>query len=349
MESEMINDAVYLKEFGGPDQLTIKTSSLPAVDANHARIEIVVSTVSTTDRIIRKGMFPPLNKRPPFILGYDFTGKVVELGSNVKGFKEGDWVTGIPMTGCYATFIDVDPDSMIKIPAIEDAASAAPITLFYLPAYQMLEHCADLKEGDKILIQAATGSVGQALLQLGKLKKLDMVGTGSESKLENITMHGAKALNYNSKNYKRELKDLAGRGFDAAFDCTNHYNLNLSYKLLSKEGVLVNYGLFNKSTTVEKRTVMKFIYFIANFVRLIAKLKFWNLGKKSAFFYDIQTEMTKRKGQFQEDLNTLHRYLKSGQILPNIQNKFKLSDAAKAHEELDKNTKTGYIVILDRQ
>lgn len=345
MKDELINKAVYLEQFGGPNELVLKTSSVPHPNKHQVRVKIAASSVSTTDRIIRKGMFPPMSKKPPFVMGYDFIGKVDQLGSQVNGLKVGDWVTGIPMTGGYANYVCIDSSEVCKIPEVKNVNTAAPITLFYITAYQMLEHFGDLKTGDKVLVQAATGSVGQAILQLGKIKGLNMVGTGSKSKLNKISRHGAIGIDYRSRNYKTALKDAAGSGFDAVFDCINHDNINFSYSLLKKRGFLVTYGLFNKATKVEKRTISSFVKFITSFLYLIIKLKIWNLGSKSAYFYDIQESMKKRQEQFQKDLTTLHKYLENGSILPAVHKIFRLDEAIESHAELEETSKDGYIMI----
>jgi len=349
MKNTKLNRAVVIKQFGGVDQLQVNNFPIPEPNERQVRVKIEAASISTTDTIIRKGMFPPLSQKPPFVLGYDFVGKVDKLGKQVNDVSVGDRVGGISMSGGYATYICIDTDKTFTIPAEIEATEAATLTLFYMAAFQMLTHYKSLRSGDKVLIHAATGSVGNALLQLGKIKGLEMVGTGSKEKHHQITRYGAKAIAYTSPHYSEKLSEAAGEGFDAVFDCTDHRSFNKSIRLLKRKGVLITYGLYTKAIQVEKRTGSYFIQFIGSFLYMLLKLAFWRmfLGKKAAHFYDIAASMKKQPARFQQDLEILHDYCETHKLSPSIYKTYTLEEIANAHLDLLKKDRDGYLVLVN--
>ena len=344
----MTNKKVIIEKFGAPEAIKVITDNhLPEPQPNEARIKIQASTVNSTDAVIRKGIYPLLKDKPPFTLGYDFVGIVDKRGANVKNLQIGQKVAALPQIGGNAEYICLPEKEIFTISSDADSAATVCLILAYMTAFQMLKHFAEVKSGDKILIHGGAGAVGNAMLQIGKNLGLEMVSTASADKLEFIESFGAKAVDYRSQNYEKELREAAGKGFDAAFDATNQTSFNQSFKLLKKGGKLVTFGTYSLAKNIEKKTAFNFVEFGLNFGLMMAKLKLWNLlpNGKSAAFFGIVDSKNKHRERFQADLNHLTELLKNGKIKPVIAKIFSLDKAKNAHELLEKGDVKGQIVL----
>ena len=104
---------------------------------------------------------------------------VDRLGDGVSGIEPGQTVAALPISGGYAEFICLPQRKLVPVPSGLDAAEAVSLVLNYVTAYQMLHRSAKVKPGQRVLIHGASGGVGSALLQLGRLAGLEMYGTCS--------------------------------------------------------------------------------------------------------------------------------------------------------------------------
>jgi NADPH2:quinone reductase len=91
----------------------------------------------------------------------------------------GDRVAALTVCGGYAEYIYLSQDKLVRVPATLDPAEVAPLILNYLVVYQVLHRMARVKPNDKVLLIGASGGVGTAFLQLGKLANLSIYGLAS--------------------------------------------------------------------------------------------------------------------------------------------------------------------------
>jgi NADPH:quinone reductase len=134
--------------------------------------------VEYTDVLIRRHLYPQtMRHRPPFVMGYDVSGEIDELGAGVSGFDLGDRVADMTVIGSNAAYLTLRADRMTRVPPGLDPAEAATLILSWTTAYQLLHRAARVKQGQCVLVQGASGAVGQALLVLGGLAGLELWGT----------------------------------------------------------------------------------------------------------------------------------------------------------------------------
>ncbi|WP_410511020.1 zinc-binding dehydrogenase [Paenibacillus sp. BR2-3] len=131
---------------------------------------------------------------------------------------------------------------IVPIPDGIDPEEAACLVLNYLMAYQLLHRYAKVQEGEKILIHGASGGIGTALLQLGKLSSVEMFGTASKEKHAYVSSLHATPIDYKHTDFVREIKKYHPDGMDVVFDCVGGINFKKSYPLLRKNGRLIGYG-----------------------------------------------------------------------------------------------------------
>lgn len=343
-----MNKKVVIKKFGAPEVIEIVAEPIPEPASGEARIKVEASTVNTTDTLIRKGIYPLLKDKPPFTLGYDLVGRIDRLGAGANDFNIGERVAALIQIGGNCEYVCLPTQSLLPVDDAADAADAVFLVLSGMTAYQMLKHFAAVKSGQRILIQGGSGAVGTALIQLGGHFGLDMTATASREKLDFVRRLGARAVDYKSPDYERELKEIAGDGFDAAFDAVGNRSFNLSFKMLNESGKLVTYGTLAKAKAIERKTFFNFLAFGAEFGAMMLKNKLRSSfsGGKSAEFFGIVDSRQLYPDRFQTDLTELFGLLENGAIKPVVQQRLKIEDAQKAHRLLDGGKVTGQLVLV---
>ena len=158
----------------------------PSVDESVV-VETYASGINYADVIIRWGLYSSAKQFVgwPITPGFEFSGRVVEVGTRVSKFKVGDDVFGVTLFGGYSTRIQVPANQIRLIPDNMTTSEAAGLVTVALTAwYAMIESC-KLRNGDKILVHSVAGGVGSMLLQIGKILGCHVTGVvGNSSKVQ---------------------------------------------------------------------------------------------------------------------------------------------------------------------
>jgi len=150
-------------------------------------VKVLAAGVSLPDVLAREGVHPE-TPRVPYTPGWDLVGIVDQIGEGVSGFELGQTVAAMPISGCYAQYVCLPQRKFIPVPAGLDPAEAVAVVLNYITAYQMLDRSAKVKAGQRVLIHGASGGVGTAFLQLGRLAGVEMYGTCSAQAAEDNSL-----------------------------------------------------------------------------------------------------------------------------------------------------------------
>jgi NADPH:quinone reductase-like Zn-dependent oxidoreductase len=314
---------------GGLETLQIVENDLRPPLEGEARIRILATAVGQDDVAIRLGKRPFL-KKPPFVPGYSFIGVVDATGEGVRDVKIGDRVAALTQFGSHAEYIYWKADELVPVPESLDPAEAVTLILNYLVAYQILQRVARVKPGDKALLIGASGGVGTAFLQLGKLAGLKMYGLASPAKHPILAAYGATPIDYHSQDFVEVIRRAEPDGIDYVFNGMGEECFERGLAVLRRGGVLVHYGGPQS---------------FGRFLLLVVKLIGYNLlpnGKS------IQGYGTHRLGVdlFKQDWAALFKLLEEGKIKPIIAGKYPLLDAVKAYELLESGQVTGNLVLL---
>ena len=328
---------VLITRFGGPEVLrVVEEATLPEPLAGEVRVKVRAASATFTDTMVRKGIYYGLKEKPPFSPGYDLVGVVDAVGDGVTGLETGQMVADLTVLGAYTEYICRPADSLVPVPAGLDPAEAVSLVLSYVTAHQMLHRTARVERGRKVLVHAAGGAVGTALLQLGKLLDLEMYGTASVSKHDLVTSLGATPIDYRSEDVVERIRALTGDGVDAAFDAVGGDSFKRSFRSLRKGGTLVAYGFYDNAMGKGGSVPIDYL-----------KVMLWNIlpnGRSSAF-YSIGGLRKKKPEWFREDLAALFDLLARGEIEPVIEKRMRLEDAARAHELIEEASVKGRIVL----
>jgi NADPH2:quinone reductase len=320
----------------------------PEPRAGEVRVRVLAAGVSLPDIMAREGIHPetPL---VPFTPGWDLVGVVDQLGDGISGIEPGQIVAAMPIHGAYAEYICLPRYELVPVPSGLDAAEAVTLVLNYITAYQMMHRSAKVKPGQRVLIHGAAGGVGSALMQLGRLTGLDMYGTCSLRGAAAVSELGGIPIDYQNKDFVKEIYRLTGDGVDVVFDPIGGAHLWNSRKALRPGGKVVGYGLITsirgEGLTSNHPGRRRRFQGTAIFALYIAGG--WLLpGRKRIIPYSIQTLKRLKPVWFREDLKDLLNLLQQQKIKPIIANRFPLIEARYAQELLGKGGVTGKIVLM---
>ncbi len=345
--TNMHHKRVLVTRYGGPEVITVVEEDIPIPKANEVRVKVLAAGVSLPDVLAREGVHPE-TPRVPYTPGWDLVGTVDQLGGSVTGFELGQTVTAMPIHGCYAQYVCVLKRNLVPVPAGLDAAEAVALVLNYITAYQMLHRSAKARPGQRMLIHGASGGVGTAMLQLGRLAGVEMFGTCSAQPAAVVRELGGVPIDYKNADFVAEIRRLTGDGVDAVFDGIGGNNLWRSRDALREGGRVVTYGFQSKmrggrmaSGDGGRHPIRESVELGGFIVR-----NWFQPGRKAMVPYSIQWLMRFRPGWFRRDLVTLLDLLQQGKIKPLIAQRLPLEEARRAHEMLGEGGVLGKIVLL---
>jgi NADPH:quinone reductase-like Zn-dependent oxidoreductase len=341
----MRHTRVIVTHYGGPDALRVVEEECPEPKSGEVRVRVLAAGVSLPDLLMREGVHPE-KPRLPFTPGWDLIGVVDRPGAGISGIEPGHIVAALPISGAYAEFVCLPQRELIPVPTGLDAAEAVSLVLNYVTAYQMLHHSANVKSGQRVLIHGAAGGVGSAVLQLGRLSRLEMYGTCSSRGASAVSDMGCVPIDYQHQDFVKEIHRLTREGVDAVFDGIGGTHIWRSRKALRPGGRVVAYGLTSSLRGGRLASGRRHRFHgIAIFGLYIAGG--WLLpGRKRVVPYSIQWLKRLRPALFRQDLIALFDLLKQQKIKPLIAHRFPLVEARHAHELLGKGGVTGKIVLV---
>jgi NADPH:quinone reductase-like Zn-dependent oxidoreductase len=336
---------IIVTRYGGPDAMTVVQEECPEPKLGEVRVRVLAAGVSLPDVMMREGIHPE-KPVPPFTPGWDLVGVVDRVGMQVRGIEVGQVVAALPITGAYAQYVCLPHEEVFPMAPGLDPAEAVSLGLNYVTAYQMLHRVAKVEPGQRALVHGASGGVGTALLQLGRLAGLEMYGTCSARAASTIAAEGAIPIDYRSEDFVLEIHRLTGEGVDVVFDGIGGSHIWRSRRALRPGGKVVAYGLTGslrggRITGARPHRVLG----LALFGFYIAA-GWLAPGWRRVVPYSIQWLKRHRPDLFRKDLRTLLDLLRNGKIKPIIARRFPLAQASQAQELLGQGGVTGKIVLV---
>lgn len=321
--------AIRIHKTGGQEVLKFETIETPICQADEVIVAIKSASVNYSDVLIRKGDYPYMPTFPA-ILGNEAAGIIAEVGSEVKHLKVGQRV--IAFGGpAYATEAVVKATSIIPIPDAVDFDEAAALPIIYLTAYHMLHSVRRVKEGETVLVHAAAGGVGTALIQLAKITNINLIGlTSKNSKAAVIKEMGYQhVINYKTEDVVARVNEITkDRGVDLIIDCIGGPRFDDNFKMLATLGHIIWYGIVAGQPTTDFKQALGSRPHKCHSVSMF-------------HLYGILNNPSLMMSSFK----TLIGYLLSGQIKPVIHARLPLAEAGKAHAILENRENIGKVIL----
>jgi len=238
--------AIIVREFGGPDVMTLETVPDPVAAAGQVVVRLKAAGVNPVDTYIRTGTHA-VKPALPYTPGTDGAGEVESVGAGVTGLAPGDrvYVAATGGSGTYAEKVVCAAAQVHPLPANCSFEQGAALGVPYATAYRALFQRANAKAGETLLVHGATGGVGIAVVELAHACGLRVIGTGgTDQGRATAREHGADVLvNHHAPNYTDEImKATGGRGVDIIVEMLANVNLDRDLGLLAKHGRVVVVG-----------------------------------------------------------------------------------------------------------
>ena len=257
--------AVVLHELEGPESLGYEDVQDPEPGSGEIVVRLRNAALNRRDVFVTQGMYPGAKPDAlPVILGSDGSGEVAAKGDGAEGPEEGAevvinpalyWgdnpkipgkeyrILGLPDDGTYAQFVKVPADHVYPKPSHLSHEEAAALPLGALTAYRALFSRGNLQEGETVLVPGIGGGVATFLVQMAAAAGATVfVTSGSDEKIERAKELGAEGgVNYNSEDWSKELKDMAG-GVDLSIDSIGGEVFNALVQLAKPGSRIVIFG-----------------------------------------------------------------------------------------------------------
>ncbi|WP_242247910.1 NADP-dependent oxidoreductase [Bacillus cereus group sp. BfR-BA-01523] len=327
--------AMVIDKYG---KIPMRMTEMPTPEINEYEVlaEIHAASINPIDFKIRDGKVKLLLKyKMPLILGNDFSGVIVKVGTKVTQFKVGDEIYARPRKdkiGTFAEYIAIHEDDIALKPKNLTFEEAASIPLVGLTSYQALHDIMQLQKGQKILIHAGSGGVGTFAIQLAKIMGATVATTASEAGENLVKSLGADEI----INYKKEKFEDILKNYDAVFDTLGGTTLEKSFDIIKSEGNIVSIsGMPNARFGKEFGSG-----FFKTLLFSLASKKLTALEKKHNAQYSFL--FMKPSG---DQLRLIAKYIESGQIKPIIDCIFPFEDTQKAMEYSESGRAKGKIIV----
>lgn len=293
--------------------LSLDTVPVPVPRGAQALVKVHAASVNPVDYKVRAGLYPGLSAADlPMVLGRDLAGVVVAVGPEQNDLRSGDEVFAHlgRDRGGYAEQVIVEPGEWARKPAALSFEAAASLAQAGDTAWQGLFDHGGLVAGQRVLIQGATGGVGQLAVQLAHQAGAFVFATGASAGQQLLKELGAdQPIDYRTTRFEDVASDL-----DLVFDLIGGDARARSWPLLKPEGVLVT-TLGDAGFAAEART-----------------------AKREGRAFSVEP-----KG---EDLAEMADRAASGAILVNIAATFPLDQAAEAQVLLERSHPGGKVVLI---
>lgn len=246
--------AITLQAYGGPEVAQLRHDvPKPAVTPGHVLIKVACAGINFMDIHTRQGKYAQSVTYPvrlPCTLGMEGAGVVVEVGPGVSHLAVGDRVAWCIAWGAYAEYANVPADNVAQIPSEITFDQAAAAMFQGCTAHYLIDDVARLQAGDTCLIHAASGSIGQLLVQMAIRLGATVFTTGSTAEKCAIALQRGAHQAWTYDGFAdRALAATVGRGVDVVFDSVGKTTLRDSFRACRTRGLIVNYGNVSGSLT----------------------------------------------------------------------------------------------------
>jgi NADPH2:quinone reductase len=322
-----VAQAIRFDQPGGPEVLRWESVAVGEPGLGEARIRHAAVGLNFADTYFRTGYYPhPL----PAGLGVEASGVVEAVGRGVTAFQPGDRVTytGSPL-GAYSTERVMPVDSLIKLPDRISFETAAAMTMRGLTSAYLLRRIAPLTPGDTVLLTAAAGGVGLIFTQWARLLGIRVIGTVStDEKAEVAQAHGcAHTIVYTREDVAARVRELTnGAGVPVAYDSIGASTFQQSLSSVRRRGLLVCFG--TASGPVPPIDAMQ----------LVTKGSLFVTRPALADYIADPGERAALAGE-------LFDHVASGRITVEINQRYALADAVRAHRDLEAGRSIGSSVF----
>ena len=331
----MAHRDIVIAKYGSAETLKLRDIAPRTPADDEVAIEVAYSGINFADIQMRLGFYPDAPKKP-FVPGYEVSGKVTSVGKNVHDVKPGDAVVAGTYFGGYASHVTIPARQVFRLPTSIDLAAGAALPVNYFTAQLALFEMARVRQGDRVLIECATGGVGVLAIQMARHAGAEVTGlTTSPHKKSFIESLGAKA-------YTREefRADESLKGYDFILNASGGGEINWQRARLGLTGRMVCVGL-SSGVKDGKRNFARIALAALRMPRIsVIKLFDANQG-----IYALNALHVLRDNTWIERLTKSMVTVEQMGLKPHVGKVFDATDVASAHTFLQTKQATGKVLL----
>ncbi|QDZ02394.1 quinone oxidoreductase [Nitratireductor mangrovi] len=321
--------AIVVHETGGPEVLRYEEVDVGSPGKGQALVRNSAIGLNFLDVYFRTGLYPAPSGLP-FTPGNEGAGEVLAVGEGVTHVRPGDRVAYVGPLGAYAEKRVMPADRLVKTPDAVADEQAAGMMLKGMTAEYLLCRTFKVKAGDTILYHAAAGGVGLILGQWAKHLGATVIGTaGSAEKAELAKSHGFDhVINYRSEDFVERVREITnGRMCDVVYDSVGKDTFPASLDCLRPLGMFVSFGQSSGP---------------------IPPFNLAILSQKGSLFATRPTLFTyvAKREDLESTAGNLFDVVSSGAVKIEVNQRYSLKDAARAHADLEGRRTTGATILL---
>lgn len=324
-------EAIVLRHTGPAEVLDHASVERPGAGPGQILVEVAAVGVSFGDVQLRRGLYPHMPPLP-FVTGYEAAGVVVETGEGVAPDWMGARVAVVTPGGCAAQYVACPAIFAARLPEAVSFEAGAAIGVNYLTAWFLLRRTAPVRAGDTIVVYAAAGGVGSALVQLARLQGVRVIGlAGSEAKCRFVRDLGADAvLQSGTGALAAQVRAQAGDlGVQVVFNSVGGATLIDDLAMLAPFGQIVLYGMAEGPPAPEFLPAMLGAFGASPALRLMS-------------LESVAASDAPAMGRALQELVDLAG---NGRIAPHVHAVLPLAQAAEAHRLLESRQVMGKVVL----
>lgn len=320
--------AIRVHEYGGPEVLKWEEAEVGAPGPGEVRIKQTAVGLNFIDVYGRTGLYP--QDKLPFIPGMEGAGVVTAVGEGVRDLKVGRRVAYAGPMGAYAEERLIAAERVVRIPDGVDDETAAAIMLKGMTAQYLLRRTYKVGPETTLLFHAAAGGVGMIACQWAASLGATVIGTvGSSGKALIARSHGCThVINYREEDVVAKVKDYTkGEGVDVVYDSIGKDTFPMSLDCLKRRGMWVSFGQASGP---------------------VPEFRINLLAQKGSLFTTrpaLGDYIATRK-ELVSTANDLFGVIAKGKVRIAVNQTYALSDAERAHRELEGRLTTGSTLLI---
>ena len=329
--------AYVLNSYGGPDSAALQQAPEPVAGPTDLLVRVRAAGLNPVDFKTRQGKLRPVvSLKLPAIMGNEFAGDVVAVGSGVTQFAVGDKVyarVAKGRMGAFAELATVDEQHAARMPVSLDYVQAAAVPLAALTALQALRDELALKPGQSVVISGGAGGVGTFAIQIAKWLGAEIATTASPRGAALVRSLGADTVaDYTSQKFEEVLGE-----FDAGFDLIGGDTLERMFSIIKQGGKVVSIAGVPEPQMALKdlggRRVLAVVFWLMSIkVRAIARRA--GVSYRALFMHPSGA-----------DLAILAGLIDHGRLKVTIDRSFPFSEIGEAFALLESGRAKGKIVV----
>ena len=326
--------AIQIRTTGGPEVLEFVDLPTPQPKDDEVLVKAHSIGVGMPDVLVRTGRYPWMPPMPA-VIGIEMSGHVVDKGSKVTNLEVGDAVfvsaRELAFRGnCYAQFLCANANAVYSLPSGVDLEAAACLSNYQV-AWHLLHSAPNGHRYSSVLVWAAAGGVGSAIVELAKIAGKQIIAIAGNSEKCDFAMDlGANAcINYKTEDVADRIAELtADKGVDLVLDPVGGQDFYRNFSYLAPLGLVINYGMLQGIPDPSYAAAMQ-----------------QRFGDSLGFRFFSMHVFDKSADRRRAAMDALLPMLANGTIRPTISKRMLLKDARQAHELFDSGKILGKLLL----